>query len=685
MTENGGATEEKGLHKGIVYGAVGLTAVALAGYIGMCTKAQTSDHILNNVTINDVQVGGMSKSQAISAVTDSLEEQIKAMSIVYVQDDWNGILQGDIAQVKIESAVDQAYSLGKENFLTGGLAYLSGVSGEQSQIYIPLEFNETGRTQFELLLDEAEEKLQGSVIQASWTVDLEEGVLLFHKGVSGASINRDDAEVATLTALSSGSSNNQVPLVMKVTAPTEPDFQGVRDSIYSQPVSAQLDHNLNISDHVMGVDVDSVAVANAYANAQEGETFTVPLILTEPEETTEVLRGYLFADVLATSSTHVIGTTPRRNNVALATSFCNEVVVLPGENFSFYENCAPYSTGNGYGVATAYVAGKTVNEVAGGICQVASVIYHAILHTEIEVVERRAHQFTVDYLPQAMDATIYSTSTDFKFKNNTGYPLKILAETTYTNGNQYTNITILGTQTSDVTIVPKSTVYNYTTQPTQYEINTSLPVGSSQTVQTAYTGCTSTLTRYHYDVDGNLIKEEVMHTDRYNSRPAIIQHNPGTGSEVETPSAEPEYVAPDYVEPEYVAPEYVAPEYVEPEYVAPEYVEPEYVAPEYVVPEYVEPEYVAPEYVEPQAPTVEPLPQETLTPDPVPQVTVTPDPVPEITVTPDPVPQVTVTPDPVPEVVVPQETVTPEPVPEVVVTPDPVPEPVVSETTEPTG
>lgn len=542
--------------------AGGLVATTLTGYLGLCTMAQSSGSILANVTVNDISIGGMSKSEAISTIAASLDAQTQSTSIIYVQDEWNGVLQGRIVALEeIEAIVDIAYQLGRESFFSSGANYLSGVGSNQGELSAPLVLSELGKNQLESLLDEADSIMQGGVVQTSWEVDLDAEELRLTKGISGIAIDRVQAETATLSTLSSLSSSNnthQVDLAMSVTLPTAVDLDALRNSIYTEPVSASLDNDLTVIDHILGVDLDTTLTSSLLSQAEEGETISVPLTITVPEQTSQDVMALLFADVLAEGSSLVTGTTVRKSNVAVATAFCNDVILMPGDVFSFYELCAPYSIANGYGEATAYVGGQTVGEIAGGICQVSSTIYYALLHTDLEIVSRRAHQFTVDYLPQGMDATVYSNTTDFKFRNSSPYPIKILSETVYKNGGQYTEITILGTKTSDVTIVPKSTVFNYTTQETEYVANSSIAVGKRSTVQSAYTGCSATVTRYHYDVNGNLIKEETLHTDRYNSRPAIVHYNPAdayslglsdTPPKVETES-EPEEETPNQELPE---------------------------------------------------------------------------------------------------------------------------------------
>lgn len=616
----------------------GAVALVCSGYLGLCTVAQSSDNILGNITINDISIGGMSKPQAISTITASLEAQTKSASIVYVQEDWNGVLQGNIVTVEeVESAVESAYQLGRENFLSSGMNLLSGVASSQGQLSIPLVLSEIGRFQFDSLLDEADATMQGGVIQTSWEVDLDAGVLRMTKGTSGVAIDRNDAETATLTTLSSLSSTgdtHQVALNMNVTLPNDVDFTQLRDSLYTEPVSASLNSDLTVIDHILGVDIDTDLAHALLIQASEEQTIEVPLIITQPEETSEDVLALLFADVLAEGSSLVTGTTVRKSNVAVATAFCNDVILMPGEIFSYYALCAPYTIANGYGEASAYVGGQTVAEVAGGICQVSSTIYYALLHTDLEIVERRSHQFTVDYLPQAMDATVYSTTTDFKFKNSSPYPIKVLAETVYKNGAQYTEVTILGTKTSDVTIVPKSTVYNYTTQETQYVADSSIAAGTRSTVQTAYTGSTATLTRYHYDANGALIKEETMHTDRYNSRPAIVHYNPAdayslglsdTPPVTETPEEEVPEV-PDVPDvPDVTIPEEPSVPDVDsslPDTTVPDVAVPESSVPDTVVPDVVEPEPSVPDTVVPESSVPDVVPEPSVSETTVPEVTV---------------------------------------------------------------
>ena len=98
---------------------------------------------------------------------------------------------------------------------------------------------------------------------------------------------------------------------------------------------------------------------------------------------------------------------------------------MPGDTFSYNETIGDTTIENGYKVASVYENGKTSTGVGGGICQVSSTLYSAVLYADLKVVERRNHSLTVGYVPKGQDATVSYGSIDFKFANNTDYPIKI--------------------------------------------------------------------------------------------------------------------------------------------------------------------------------------------------------------------------------------------------------------------
>lgn len=118
---------------------------------------------------------------------------------------------------------------------------------------------------------------------------------------------------------------------------------------------------------------------------------------------------------------------PRAKNVELAASRINGKVVQPGESFSFSATILPRTRANGYVKAPIYISGTVGSDIGGGICQVSSTLYAAMLNAGLPATERHAHSLPVPYLPEGYDATISGTSKDLKFTNTFSQPLVIYA------------------------------------------------------------------------------------------------------------------------------------------------------------------------------------------------------------------------------------------------------------------
>ena len=115
----------------------------------------------------------------------------------------------------------------------------------------------------------------------------------------------------------------------------------------------------------------------------------------------------------------------RATNVKNACSLINGSVIYPGEQFSVYEAISPITTDNGYQIAGAYENGQVVDSVGGGVCQVATTLYNAVIRAELDIVQRYNHSMIVSYVKPSDDAAIAGTYKDLKFKNNLDNPVYI--------------------------------------------------------------------------------------------------------------------------------------------------------------------------------------------------------------------------------------------------------------------
>lgn len=133
---------------------------------------------------------------------------------------------------------------------------------------------------------------------------------------------------------------------------------------------------------------------------------SIPLVRTQPDYTEASESGLLYQDLLSESVTSIGGSSGRLANVTLAAEKVNGVVLLPGDTFDYNKVVGKRTEEAGFHSAPAYVAGETVNEIGGGICQVSSALYYCTVYANLEVVTRSNHRYAVGYVPDGLDATV---------------------------------------------------------------------------------------------------------------------------------------------------------------------------------------------------------------------------------------------------------------------------------------
>jgi vancomycin resistance protein YoaR len=132
--------------------------------------------------------------------------------------------------------------------------------------------------------------------------------------------------------------------------------------------------------------------------------------------------------VLGEYSTEFSSGAPARNtNIKKAAGSLDNTIVMPGETFSYNETLGPTTKENGYARAQIFIRGTKSYGYGGGVCQVSSTLYNAVLEAGLEVVERHSHSLPVSYVPKGKDAATSYGSVDFKFVNNLPYPVEINA------------------------------------------------------------------------------------------------------------------------------------------------------------------------------------------------------------------------------------------------------------------
>ncbi|MCL2842064.1 MAG: VanW family protein [Oscillospiraceae bacterium] len=319
-----------------------------------------------------------------------------------------------------------------------------------------------------------------------------------------------------------------------VTDPTPVNVQAIYTELFAEPKNATFDIEAEAAtEHVLGISFDTVLVEALLANAQPGEEVRVPLTLIEPEITTEYLNAVVFQDVLATSTTNLTGDENRNTNIYLAASKINGLILNPGDQFDFNTVVGQRTEERGFRPGGAISGNRMVTAIGGGICQVSSTIYHALLHTELQVDARRNHTLPVAYLPMGMDAAVAWNALDFSFTNNFDFPIRIVS---YRYGLTM-NVRIEGTDRSPYARIEPEMVHIGTVAfTTTYTDDPSRPAGTTAVTAPGRQGHVVEIFQRFYDEDGNLVRRELVSRDNFHAVPQEVSR--GTGAVAAPPPAE---------------------------------------------------------------------------------------------------------------------------------------------------
>jgi len=215
------------------------------------------------------------------------------------------------------------------------------------------------------------------------------------------------------------------------------------------------------------------------------------------------------------------------------------------------ETTGSRSADKGYLPAPTYNNGASVDDVGGGICQTSSTIYYAVLHTTLEIVERQNHSYATGYVTDGMDATVFYGSLDFRFKNTTNYPIKLVTESYDQGGARRLKVTILGTNEDGRYAVPTSVVYDWVEPTKSYLADDTVPRGTVvlDSKQNAYKGRKAQVTRTIFEADGTLVEQQDLGVSRYKMRPHLYRYNPLDGDPATWPNGVPPVYNPEPVVP----------------------------------------------------------------------------------------------------------------------------------------
>lgn len=385
----------------------------------------TGDKMIAGVYIDNINVSGLSKEEAKFRVQNSLQNQLSENLNLVHGDNYEINLNISQIQVSydIDKAIDEAYKIGRSDNIFVNIKDVFKLILFHSNTELNLNYSKEDLDNF---LEDISSKLPDTIIQSSYYVDGEN--LVITKGKAGYVVDVEKTHKEIIDTINKRNyENKSIELSTILKEPENIDIEKIHSEIYKEPVNAYYTTDpYVVYPHENGIDFNiSLEEAKNILNEEKDE-YVIPIKYITPEVTTNMIGTEAFPDLLSSFTTkYNTRQTDRTTNLKIAAGKINGTVVMPGETFSYNTVVGKRTIEAGYKNAAIYENGQVVDGLAGGICQISTTLYNAALYANLDIVERRNHQFVPSYVSAGRDATVVYGTTDFKFKNNRNYPIKI--------------------------------------------------------------------------------------------------------------------------------------------------------------------------------------------------------------------------------------------------------------------
>lgn len=406
----------------VVVLALAVVFVAAFGYLWLKVS---SDNIYPSVSVGTLKIGGMNITSAEEALaqrypTEDVNVRVECEGVVFD-------IQGSDYALKADyrATAEKAASLGKDGDpFSKMLSYIKFYFKPQTvDLVISCDYD--------TLQYYINEKL-GALIEdvQQYSVVIGENELVITNGKSGRVAEVQELLNLISKAVVEDKLSEVIKLGIQAKDPEKIDVDKFIEEYNREPEDATVSTKgdiINITPEVVGIKIDEAKAREILEkNKNNTQSYTIPAEITYPAITAAQLEAEYTDTIIGSFSTNYsTSSLNRKTNIHLASDKINGLTLNPGEVFSFNNVVGPRNAANGYKIAQVYSGGKSVDGIGGGICQVSSTLYNAVVFADLEIVSRNNHTLPVSYVPLGRDATVSYGTIDFKFKNNKESPIKL--------------------------------------------------------------------------------------------------------------------------------------------------------------------------------------------------------------------------------------------------------------------
>lgn len=491
--------------------------------------------ILENVYLADIDVGGMTKAEAISALKEATNRTYGSQDMVIDLSGTELRLTPQQTKVKLDykAAVNAAYDYGRSGtqaekeealalaqrqpYYIGLLPYLN-LDNDYILDTLTGYAQDSGST-----LTQPTYGLEGKEPELSAEKFNEHAptqTLVIHLGTPGIGFDVNDVYKQVLDAYSLHVFLVTVENVESVTDPEEVDLEKIYEEYYIEPKDASV--NLQTFETIpgsYGYGFDLEKARKLLEEANFGDEIRIPMEYIAPD----VLDADAFyRDLLGSHQTRHTSNENRNTNLRLACEALDGTVIEPGKTFSFNQTVGQRTTARGYKSAPADASATGETTLGGGISQVSSTLYYAALLSDLEVTSRRPNTYAPSFIDFGFDAAVSWDLYDFTFRNNLGYPIMIDAEVS----GGYVRIKILGTEERSHYVMLDYDITKTSepkTEKKEFEFKNAEGYKDGEVIQEGITGYTVKTYKIKYDSATNeKLSRDYVATTEYKTVDKII-------------------------------------------------------------------------------------------------------------------------------------------------------------------
>ncbi len=385
----------------------------------------SNPRIIKNVYINNIPVENLLVTEAEGKLNKIYQDDYDKDITLKLNDFEYKIRPKQIEfKPEIEKTVKDAYNFGRNKNIFKNNYDILGQYFKLKKIPMTSNFN---KELYDGVLKDLISKIPGQVKQPSYNI--EDKTLFVYPGEEGLVLDNEKIKNKIIERFEGKTEENVIEIPVSKVAPNKIDIEQIYNEVKKDPVDAS--YNKETKEVIIeenGIDFDISLDEAKKIFLENKDEYQIPLKIIPPKITLNNLDLPIFDNTISTySTTYNAGLAGRTKNLKLAASKLNGLILKPGETFSYNRVVGKRTIAAGYQNAAIFSGGKVVDDVGGGICQISSTLYGAVLNANLQVIERTNHGMQTSYSKPGIDATVYYGSLDFKFKNNRNVPIKLYA------------------------------------------------------------------------------------------------------------------------------------------------------------------------------------------------------------------------------------------------------------------